>query len=139
MQVIRRINLEWTARLFQEREPVQILDKLLERYVRLSKDYGFTPVFAFLPQKNEFTQETTVEPFYMPFLNRSKQKDGLVTIDITAGLKEYQSKNGNVNDIYSENSDYGAHYNAKGNQLIANIIYQGLSSYQLLKGSHVKS
>ena len=53
MSIIMEINLKWRVQLFQNKNNLDLIIKILEEYVMFSKQNNFLPVFVFLPQKDD--------------------------------------------------------------------------------------
>ena len=52
----------------------------------------------------------------------------LFVIDISKDLL----RESNLDEMYSDNNDYGGHYSKTGNQKIADIIYKKISDLKLI-------
>lgn len=125
MDIIRKINLEWTVKLYNDPKTVKLLDRLIDRFIEDSKKFGFKPIFTFLPQKNEVLFYKQQE-FYKSFIDKIKKK--INVIDTTKNLLEYDD----LDSLYSEKTIYGAHYNKQGNAFISEIIYNNLRERKLI-------
>ena len=126
MQRIRKINLNWTVNLYKNPQATSLLNALLDRFYVDSKNLGFNPVFVFLPQKNEAEYFAKNGGFYMPFFKNISKK--IKTIDLTTPMINHPD----ISSLYSEKTEYGAHYSKKGNQLVSETIYQELKKLKLV-------
>nr|MBI4157177.1 hypothetical protein [Candidatus Woesearchaeota archaeon] len=126
MLVIRRINLLWAVRLYNEAYAVDLMERLVDRFLDLSKELKFKPVFVFLPQKNEALYYKNEGEFYMPFFKKISEK--IDTIDVTTPIINHPD----IDSLYSEKTVYGAHISNEGNQFVAKIIYGALKEKKLI-------
>ncbi len=123
---IRRENLEWTARLYENEGATRLMHALVDKFIEQGERLGFHPVFALLPQKNEALYARDEGSIHMPFL---KDISGRVeTIDLTIPISNHP----NIDSLYSENTDYGAHYSSEGNALVGKVIYDRLKRKSLI-------
>jgi len=121
MDIIRKLNVKTTVKLYKNSQPVTLLEKLLHRFKEDGKKMGFKPIFIFLPQKNELLYNKGETPFYMPFFQKISKH--IETIDVSTPLLAHPD----INSLYTEKNAYGAHYSKEGNAFIAKIIYQELT------------
>ena len=85
-----------------------------------SKENGFIPVFLLLPQKDDILFIRKKGQFYDKFVNAIKGK--VATIDLTEDLLEWND----LDNIYSDDNEYGGHLSREGNKELASIIYPEL-------------
>lgn len=128
MKVIMDINLDLRVSLFDEnRDAVILLQQLLLKFVEYGKENDFTPVFLWMPQKDDILhirQKGSV--YYGQFVSQIKQT--LTTIDLTEILLRYEE----LDDFYSEDGQYGGHYSKKGNSMVADFIHSSLMQKGIL-------
>ena len=125
MKEIMKINLKWRVKLFQDRDTVTLLKKIIEDYVSYSKQEKFKAYFIFLPQKDDILFIRKNFHFYQNFLDEIIDIYGLSVIDVTTDfLKEKD-----IDKLYSDKNEYGGHYSKKGNEKIASIIHNQLENF----------
>jgi hypothetical protein len=122
MKLIMDINLSLRVSLFKKnREAVILLQKLVEEFIEYGSKNDFTPVFLWMPQKDDILYiRKKKSAFYGQFITQIQKK--LLTIDLTDILLPYKE----LGELYSEDSRYGGHHNKKGNSIIADFIYVSL-------------
>ncbi len=123
---MRKGYLELTAEIYQNKDAVRLMHALIGKFSEQGKRLGFHPVFAFLPQKNEVKYNQGKDPFYMPFFREASER--IDTIDVTTPLLQ----SGDIDSLYNEKTDYGAHYSPKGNKLVGKVIHQELKGRKLI-------
>lgn len=81
-----------------------------------------------MPQKDDllFIRQNG-RPYYAKFIERISKK--LHTI----GLTDYLLSRDDLDEIYSDDNEYGGHYSAFGNKIVAEIVYKNLKEWELLK------
>ena len=124
MEIIMKRNLEWRIKLFNEKFALPLLIKIIQEYVKYSQQAKFKAIFIFLPQKDDILFIKRNYHFYKNAVNEIEKIQGLIFIDILQELSEY----GNLNELYSEDSEYGGHYSVLGNEFIAKIIFEKLNT-----------
>lgn len=122
MKIIMSRNLQWRIKLFRNNETCELLKKIIQEYVKFSKKENFCPVFIFLPQKDDIKFIKNNYNFYEKFLKNLEDVDGLVLINITNEILKIQ----NINELFSDKTEYGGHYSKEGNEIIANLIFDEL-------------
>ena len=122
------INLKWRLELFEDNDIRELFRKIIEEYVSYSKINKFTPVFIFLPQKDDLLFIKTKNNYYETFLKELSNIDGLHVIDVT----NYLIKIDNLDPLFSDNNSYGGHYSKEGNQLIADKIHEELKKMKIM-------
>jgi len=122
MEIIMEINLKLRYKLYtKNREAVDLFIKLLEDFAAYGKKNNFTPVFLFMPQKDDLLfirKKKSV--YYSDFIE--KIQNDIFTID----LIPYLLNRNDIDEVYSDDNVYGGHFSSYGNKLIAKIIYQAL-------------
>lgn len=122
MKKIMRINLKWRVKLYNLEEPYILMKKLAEEFVTYSKQQQFTPVFVFIPQKDDLIFIKHKFHFYEKFISEISQIIELRFIDLVSPLLEVK----NLDDLYSDDNEYGGHLSKTGNQKVAEIIHAEL-------------
>ena len=128
MKIIMDINLKWRLELFEDNNIRKLFRKIIEEYVSYSKINEFTPVFVFLPQKDDLLFIKTKNNYYETFLKELSNINGLYVIDLT----DYLIKIDNLDPLFSDDNSYGGHYSKEGNQLIADKIYEELKKMKIM-------
>ena len=127
-KIIMDINLKWRLKLFEDNNVRKLFRKIIEEYVSYSKINGFTPVFAFIPQKDDLLFIKTKNNYYETFLKELSNINGLYVIDLTDCLIKID----NLEPLFSDDNSYGGHYSKEGNQLIADKIYEELKKMKIV-------
>jgi len=127
LEIIMKRNLEWRIKLFNDNKSTNLLVKIIQEYVNFSKQVNFEPIFVFLPQKDDILFIKRNFNFYKDTVNEIRKIHDLIYIDILDELLEYE----NLNELYSENSEYGGHYSRLGNEIVAKIIFKKLNVKKL--------
>jgi len=122
MKIIMDINLNWRVKLYKNNEAVTILKKILEEYVSFSKENNFLPVFAFIPQKDDIIFIKNNYNYYQKFEDEISSIENLHIIPITKHILSEK----NLDEIYSDDNEYGGHLSKSGNQNVASIIHEYL-------------
>jgi hypothetical protein len=106
--------------LYSDDRATKTLAYILERFVALSRQYGFKPVFTIIPMPEDLMLRDLGKPgYYSAFLNTARQRfDGELLI-IEGISKEAISENFNI-------KPYSGHASAYGNEIIANVIHKTL-------------
>ena len=128
MSIIMEINLKWRVQLFQNKNNLDLIIKILEEYVMFSKQNNFLPVFVFLPQKDDLLFIKKNYHFYENMINVILKIKDLVFFDITKELIQIK----NLDELYSDDNDYGGHYSADGNKKISELIANELREREIL-------
>jgi hypothetical protein len=123
MKIIMDINLKWRLQLYKNKEATTILEKILEKYVAFAKSNNFIPVFVFLPQKDDITFINNEYNFYQEIEKKISLIEGLYVIPVTEQLV-LENK---IDEIYSDDNEYGGHFSRVGNQNVASIIHEYLT------------
>jgi len=122
-EIIMKRNLEWRVKLYENKNIVLLLEMIIDEYVNYSKKEKFQPIFIFLPQKDDILFIKNNFHFYSEIVKRLENKSNLVFIDIMEDFLNYKK----LNDLFSENSQYGGHYSKVGNEFVAKLIYDKLN------------
>ncbi len=120
MKYVMKQNLKWRVKLFQDEHTRKLLKKIIEEYVKFSKEQNFKAVFLFLPQKDDILFIKENFHFYKKFHDELKSIKDLFVIDITKELL----KEPDLDGMYSDSNDYGGHYSREGNKKIADMIFE---------------
>ena len=128
MRIIMQINIKWRVYLFNDSYTTKLLKKLIELYIDYSKQFNFKAVFVFLPQKDDLIFIKNHYHFYENFLNEIKKIQDLYVIDLTKDLLNES----NLDEVFSDENDYGGHYSQIGNQKVAFFIEKELKKFGLI-------
>ena len=128
MSIIMEINMSWKIRLFKDKSACKLLKMILCEYVNFSKIMNFKPIFIFLPQKDDLEFVRNHHYFFKNLYEELKLIDDLIVIDIIDELLS-ESK---LNDLYSDENNYGGHFSNYGNQVVSNLIFSKLTNLNLL-------
>lgn len=127
MKVIMHINLLLRYSLYKKNKyAVNLMEKLVEDFAVYAKKNKFTPIFLFMPQKDDLLFIKKKGCYYGPFLRNIRKK--LHTIDLTPYLIDRKD----LDEIYSEDNVYGGHYSSYGNMIIAQRIYKDMKESRIL-------
>ena len=124
MKIIMDINLKWRLRLFQNTDVITLFQKILERFSKYGLNENFVSIFIFIPQKDDIEFIKKNYHFYKNFIDIINGINGIFFIDIT----EKFLKVSNLNELYSDDNQYGGHLSKHGNKLVAEIIYEQLET-----------
>ncbi len=122
IKIIMEINLKWRLKLFQNSNTLILFQKLLERFSKYGLDQKFISIFLFIPQKDDIEFIKNNYHFYSDFINSINEIDGISFIDITENFLKVD----NLDELYSDDNQYGGHLSKQGNELVAKIISQKL-------------
>ena len=82
----------------------------------------------FLPQKDDILFIKQNYNFYQEFITEISGINNLIFVDITKGLLQEEC----LNELYSDDNDYGGHYSADGNKKISELIANELREREIL-------
>lgn len=119
MKIIMKINLKWRIQLFQDKEAENIFKKIIEEFVKFSKDEKFKPIFVMLPQKDDLLFIKSNYNFYKKFIDKLNVIEGLKVIDITGELLQENE----LDNLYSDDNEYGGHFSKYGNKKVGEILH----------------
>lgn len=127
MKVIMERNLRLRMNLFKN-EPyaVRLLTKIVEEFAAYAARVRFTPVFLFLPQKDDVIYIKNNGTYYKEFWNGILPK--LHSFDFVEILLNHPD----LDSLYSDDNKYGGHYSVTGNKLLAETIYGFLKKKKLI-------
>lgn len=130
MAKIMNINLWWRLKLYQEKEVTDLFIKIIKEFVDYSKKENFTPIFAFLPQKDDISFIKKNYHFYNKFKLELKQelKEDLFFFDLSEELLNVPD----LDKMYSDNTEYGGHFSKFGNEFVANNMFKFLKENKLI-------
>ena len=126
-KIIMKINLEWRVKLYQDKQITLLLKKIIEEFILFSKQNQFKPVLVILPQKDDVNFIKKNFHFYENFLEELSNLEELQIIDTTKDFLQVK----NLDSLYSDKNEYGGHYSVDGNQKIASIINDELTTDSL--------
>ena len=124
MKIIMKTNLEWRIKLFHDKMAIELLEKIIEEYVKFGKENNFKPILSFLPQKDDLIFIKNNYHFYNDFIKKLKNIENLIFVDVTEKLLEESD----LDILYSDNNDYGGHYSKHGNEKVSSIFYSSLKN-----------
>lgn len=125
MKIIMRINLKWRIKLYKNSEAKIIFSKIIDEFMKFSKKEEFQPIFLMMPQKDDIIFIKSNYNFYQEFLEEINVNNKLKIIDLT---KELLLEN-NLDDLYTDNNEYGGHFSQQGNKKVAEIIYKKFQEF----------
>lgn len=129
MKLIMDINLNWRISLYKNKDSLELFSSILEEFSVFSKKENFIPIFTLIPQKDDLLYIKNHYNFLNDFLNSLKKVQNLHVIDI---ISEFM-KESNLDELYSDENEYGGHPNQIGNKLISEIIQNYLIKQNLLR------
>ncbi len=117
---IMKENFNFRLKLYKDKANIDLLVEELKLFKNLSDKYNFKAYFVIMPQKDDlnYIKDTHIH-FYQKLVDRVPTS--VTCIDTLKYLKNYSSKE--VDELYSDDSEYGGHFSNKGNDVIANIVY----------------
>ena len=115
---INRILRRW---LFQDRSATDLFNAIIEEFIKEVKNKGAKPVFLFMPQKDDLSLIRGKGPYYDSFTNRIREK--ALVVDMT----DYLLGASNLDELYSDDNEYGGHFSSDGNKFVAKTIYEVLA------------
>ena len=124
MRIIMQINLKWRIKLYKDEKIVELFKKIIEDFVSYSKKNKFKPVFVFIPQKDDILFIKKHGHYYEEFVRDISKIENLLVVDITKNL----ILEDRLNELYSDQNDYGGHCTKLGNKKIANFLEQELKN-----------
>ena len=127
MKIIMKINLLWRVKLYQNKESILLLEKIIDDYISYAKLNNFVPFFVFLPQKDDVVFIKNNFHFYQNFVKIIRTMGDFVVIDMAEKLL----LENNLDSFYSDDNDYGGHFSKTGNQFVANIINEKLENFNV--------
>ena len=113
-----QINLKWRIKLFSEKSNVELFTKLIEYYVNLSKSLNFKPILLILPQKDDVSYIKKNSHFYQNVIDQLEKFTSLEVIDGTTSILKIK----NIDEIYSDQNEYGGHFFKEGNEIVASLL-----------------
>ncbi len=128
MKPIMDINLNWRISLYSNKDSLDLFSSILEEFSAFSKKENFIPIFTLIPQKDDLVYIKNHSNFLNDFLNSLKKVQNLHVIDI---ISEF-IKESDLDELYSDENEYGGHPNKMGNKLISKIIQNYLTKQNLL-------
>ncbi len=126
MQKIMRINKQWRLKLYKKKEVNDLLIAIINEFLAYSKQQKFIPVFVLLPQKDDVSYIKKHKHFYEHI--KKELKNELLIIDVADEL----IKQKNLDELYSDNTEYGGHYSKFGNEFVAKTIFKILKENKLI-------
>jgi len=126
MQKIMRINKAWRLKLYRKKEVNDLLIAIVKEFISYSKQQNFIPIFLFLPQKDDVSYIKKHKHFYEHIKN--ELKNDIILINLAEELIKVED----LDNLYSDNTEYGGHYSKFGNEFVAKTIYQKLKEEKLI-------
>lgn len=111
-------NFQIVRDLYQNPEAINLFLRILDEFATFGRQHEFKPVFLLMPYLHDILYIKNNGCYYANFVSQAKEI--LHTIDLTQPLKSV-----NLNNIYS-NDFYGGHFSAKGNEFLANFLFEEL-------------
>ena len=129
MKLVMDINLKWRISLYKNKDSLNLFYSILEEYVKFSIKEKFIPIFVLIPQKDDLIFIKNNSNFFEDFSNNMKKIQNLHVIDILNPLLHEE----NIDELFSDDNEYGGHPNKKGNKLISKIIQDYIVNQNLIK------
>lgn len=129
MKPIMDINLNWRLSLYNNKDSLAVFYSILEEYSIFSIKENFIPIFTLIPQKDDLIFIKNNSNYLNNFLNSLNGIQNLHVIDILTELINEP----NLDELFSDDNEYGGHPNKKGNKLISKVIQNYLVKENLLK------
>ena len=128
MKIIMDVNLKLRCNLFtRNRDAIALLEKLVAEFTQYAKGNGFSPVFVLMPQKDDvLTVKKEGASYYQGFLDSISPS--IRTIDLTPHL----IGRADLDELYSDDNQYGGHYSKFGNEFVARVMGKALREWNLL-------
>jgi hypothetical protein len=126
MAKIMDINKALRYHLFKNKYALELFYGLIDEYIKLAEKNNSTPVFLFMPQKDDVALVREGKYYYGELISRLRSR--LLTIDMT----DYLVKADDLGYLYSDDSVYGGHFSRDGNKFVAEKIYAELRKAGLL-------
>jgi len=128
MKVIMEINLRWRLKLFRDLETTRLLKEIIQEFSNFAKTNQSKAVFAFLPQKDDLLFIKNNYNFFQKFLDELDSIENLHIIDFS----EILLKNANLDELYSDENEYGGHFSRYGNEVIGKIFEEELKKKNII-------
>ena len=128
MKIIMKINLKWRIKLFNDKNASILLEEIIKEFSRYVNTKKSTPVFLWLPQKDDLIFIKKNFHFYKNFNKKIQEIEDLIFIDVTKYLLEEEE----IDNLYSDDNEYGGHYSKEGNKKVAEIIFLELNKKGLI-------
>lgn len=130
-RTIMRINLKWRIKLFEDKSKNKLFIKITEHFVDLSKSLKFKPILLILPQKDDIIFIKKNYHFYEKTIETLEKIPRLDVIDATTTFLKIK----NIDEMYSDNNEYGGHLSKEGNELVASIVHDFFQTKKLLNNT----
>jgi len=114
-KIIMKINLMWRINLYKNKEVQKLLKEIILNMVNFSKKSNFKLYLVFLPQKDDILFIKNNFHFYKEFIEELTKNNDVKIIDLAKNL-QYED---DIDELYSDNNEYGGHYSKNGNKKIA--------------------
>jgi len=102
-------------------------EKVVEEFLIYAKTKNFIPVLLWMPQKDDLLViRKKKNTYYQMFINNIQKK--LNVVDLTEDL----INRNDLDDIFSDDTEYGGHYSRTGNKLVAEILYRELKEKKII-------
>ena len=126
MQKIMEINLDWRIRLYQDDEARRLLVGIISEISDYLSGNNCKMLIAFLPQKDDLGFIKKHGHFYQSFIDELSAKT--LVVDLAADFLKHDS----IDQLYSDDSNYGGHYSKTGNQLVARSLFNALKTNKFI-------
>jgi len=120
-----KINLKWRIQLYKNEEAKNIFKKIIEEFIKFSKEEKFQPIFLMFPQKDDVLFIKSNYNFYEKFMNELQNINELKIINLTEELLQEND----LDKLYSDDNEYGGHFSKLGNKRIAEIINKKIKGF----------
>lgn len=120
---IMKNNLEYRVKLYEDNQNINLLIEELKLFKMLSSKYDFTPYFFIMPQKDDVNYMNQHKHYYKELVDNVPSD--IKCIDLYNDLKGLSATK--LNELYSEDSEYGGHFSSIGNNFVAEIVYNKIN------------
>jgi len=128
MSVIMKCNLKLRVQLFRKNEEAkELMRGLVEEFASYGTQQEFSPVFLWMPQKDDVLYVARHGDYYGKFISYVREK--MPVIDLTPEILRRRD----LDNMYSDDSRYGGHLSAAGNEWAAEVIYRRMEEEGILK------
>mgnify|MGYP001204693934 FL=1 len=127
MNFIMKTNLQYRINFFKNKNSL-LLEAIIKNFLQYSEEQNFIPVLLLLPQKDDLNFIKNNYHFYKNLIDKIKKLDKIIVLDFSSKLL---SKS-NLDELYSDDNEYGGHFTAKTNQILASFLYDQLKSRNLI-------
>ncbi|HJN22773.1 MAG TPA: hypothetical protein QF509_02490 [Rhodospirillales bacterium] len=108
-------NIALTAKIYAEKEPLDLLIALCRRFAEFVRNRGAVPMLVFLPQLMDLKYIQAHGHYYAPVMETLREV--LAVVDLAPDLL----RNDDFASLYI-NDQYGGHFSEQGNRAVAGLL-----------------